>query len=149
MLQEMEQQLANVKKSTDERIMQEEQHIQETQEAWQEAIIRASEAEKRTRVLEKTVSSLQEQLHVDQIHRQLWAPDRSEAPAATVVNDTLTEEPAMQVVGNSSHDTPMEGPASDESNNDRRSNDDDTEMSEVNRMFDCYVYTSSSILGIV
>lgn len=124
MVQEMEQQLADMKRSADE-----------TQEAWQEAIARASEAEERARQFEKTVSVLQEQLHVDQIHRQLWAPDRSEAPAAQVVessnDDTLMEEPATQVVGNSSHDMSMED----------HPNDVDTEMNEVNRMFrQLYVY---------
>lgn len=128
----MEQRLADMKNSKDE-------CIQEAQEAWQGAITRASEAEERAMKLEKTVAILQEQLHVDQIHRQLWVPDQSKAPAGQVVQsssgDTLMEEPAGQVGGNSSHDTSMEEPASDERNSNRRSNDDDTDMSEVNIMF--------------
>jgi hypothetical protein len=127
MLQEAKQQLANIKISADER-------IQETQEACQAAIARASEAEERARELEKTVSSLQDQLHVDQVHRQLWPPHQSEGTVAQVVEnssgDALMEEPAVQGV-ETSHDTSM---ASHERNSNRHSNDDDTDMSEVNRI---------------
>lgn len=136
MLREREDQLADMKKTTDERIIQGEQYIQETQEAWQEATTRATEAEKRAIELEKTVSSLEEQLHVDRIHQQLWPPNRSEAPAAQVVesSDTLMEEPTAQVVGDSSHNTSM--------HNNRCSNND-TDMNEVNSCF-LTMYTSSS-----
>lgn len=121
----MEQQLANMKNSLDERIFQ---GIQETQEAWQEASARASEAEERARELEKTISNLEEQLHVDRIHQQLWPPSQPEARDTHVVQrpsgDTLMGGPATQVAGNSNHDTSMEEP----------DDDDDTEMREVNRI---------------
>jgi hypothetical protein len=130
MLQEMERRLADLKKSTDERISQGESFFQEAQESWQEAVARASEAECRERELEKTVSHLQEQLHVDQIHRQLWPPHQSEAPVTQVAQgssgDTLMDEPATQVVENSTPVTSMEEP------NER--NRDDTEMVEVNKI---------------
>lgn len=118
MLQEMERQLADMKKSADQQIMERDQCIQEAQDAWQEVTARASEAEKRARELENIVSSLQEQVHVDQIHQQLNSS-----------GDKSMEESATQVVGNSSHDTAMNEPVSDER---RRLNDDDTDMGEVN-----------------
>lgn len=139
MMQGMELQIADMEKSTNERLNQGRQYIEETQEAWQEAIMRASEAEKRTRELEKTVTLLQEQLHVNQIHQQLWAPHQSEPPAAQIVKSPSGDT----TMGNSSHDTSMEEPASDERNTNGNSNDVDvdTDMSEVNRMFRLqYVY---------
>jgi hypothetical protein len=107
----MEQQLTEMKTSTDERIAQGEQDYQTTQEAWQEAIARASEAERRAEEFEKALSHLREQQQVDEIHKQLW--------------------PAGQAAGNSSHDTSMEEPASNEGNGNKGSSDDDTEMDQV------------------
>lgn len=139
MLRGMEQQLANMKKAADEHINERERQIQETQEGWQEAITRASEAEGRARELQNTVSSLQEQLHINQVHQQLWRPDQPLAPdAQETVNsstdsDTLMKEPA-QVMNN---------PASEESNG-HIENDMDT----VNRLI-FSLYTSSILLGII
>jgi hypothetical protein len=126
----MERRLADMKKSTDERISQGEHHFHEAQDTWQEAITRACEAEQRARELEITVSHLQEQLHIDRIQQQLWPPHQSEAPVMQVAQgssgDTLMDEPATQVVGNSTPVTSMEVP------NGR--NIDDTEMDEVNKI---------------
>ena len=128
-LREIKQQLADTKKSTEERMIQGQQNLDETQEAWQEAVARASEAEERARKLEQTISNLQEQLQVNQIHQQLWPPHQPEPTVTQVVqnssSDTLMNAPAVQVAGNSSHDTTMEEPPL---------NNDDTEMSEVNRV---------------
>ena len=47
----------------------------------------------------------------------------------------IMEEPVVQAVGNSSHDTPMEELESDERNgNKRSSDDDDTEMCQVKNL---------------
>ena len=66
--------------------------IEETTEAWQSAIARASEAEKQNREFEKTVSSLQEQLHVTQVQQQLWAPERSEIPPKNSSTNPVNDE---------------------------------------------------------
>ena len=81
MQQGMEKQLADMKISMDERMIQAEQHVKQVEEAWQEAITRASQAEARARELEKTIAAWEEQEQVDRIHRQLWATDQSGAPA--------------------------------------------------------------------
>ena len=65
-LWEIKQQLADMKKSAEERMIQGQQNLDETQEAWQEAVARASDAEEQARKLEQTISNLQEQLQVNQ-----------------------------------------------------------------------------------
>lgn len=126
MLQEMEQQLADMKNSTDQRITQAEKYIQETQEAWQDAVTRASQAEKQAREFEKAVSSLQEQLQVDQVHQQLWVPERSNMPTTQVTEDLGAK------------------PINDESMDKECTRNDDTEMIEVNRIFNCHMYCIGS-----
>ena len=101
----MEQKIADINER-DQRI------IEETTEAWQSAVARASEAE-------KTVSSLQEQLHVQQ---QLWAPERPDIP--TMIPNPINDK-SMRI---------MEGIV----------NDDDEDM-EVNRIIVAIHSTSSSV----
>jgi hypothetical protein len=122
-----------------------EQQLADTRKSTEEAIARASEAEERAKNLEQTVAFFQEQLQIDQVHRKLWPPNQLETPVAQVVQtsspDTLMDEPAAQVAGNSTHDTPMvEEPASDEINSNNRSNDDDTDMNEVNKNNLTFIY---------
>ena len=69
----MEQQLADVKSSTDERIKQQEQFVHERQKGWQMAAQRATLAETRVRELKKTIARLQEQ-RVNETHHQPEAP---------------------------------------------------------------------------
>ena len=128
MIQGMERQLTKMKRSTDEHIAQGEQ---DSQEAWQEAIVQASSAEKWARELEKHLALLQEQQQIDQIHQQLF-PHQSEALVAHVgqssSGDMQMEEPAVQTVGNSSHDMSMEELESNERNGNKHSSDDDDDM---------------------
>ena len=152
-IQRMERQLTKMKRSTDECIAQGEQDYQETQEAWQEAIVQESNAEKQARELEKSLALLQEQQQIDQIHHQLF-PCQSEALVAHVgqssSGDMQMEEPTTQAVGNSSHDMSMEELESNERNGNKHSSDDDDdmEMGQVKSIFSHYLYTSSFILGI-
>ena len=124
-------------RSTDEHMAQGEQDYQETQEAWQEAIMQASDAEIWARELKKILALLQEQQQFDQIHHQLF-PCQSEALVAHVGQS-------------SSGDMQMGELESNERNGNKCSSDDDDddmEMGQVKSIFNRYLYTSSFILGI-
>lgn len=135
MQQGMEKQLADMKISMDERMIQAEQHVKQVEEAWQEAITRASQAEARARELEKTIAAWEEQEQVDRIHRQLWATDRSGAPVGDSNMEPPVEESAVSYIG--------------KGDSDKRSDDYDVDMNEVNRMFDCenVLYKLISLIG--
>ena len=72
-MQEMHQQMANMKSAMDEQLHQAQQGAQEAQEAWQDAVTRATTAEERARMLETEFSSFRDRQEVDvdqQLHRQ-------------------------------------------------------------------------------
>ena len=137
-----------------QRLSEAEKCIQTTTEAWQNAVTRASEAEKQAREFEKTVSSLREQLHVNKLHKQLWAPQRSDIPtlqiagnpSANLNSDESMENddadqvhkqlylPPTEAAGNSSADPTNDEPMESDHN--------DAEM-EVDRTFNCYTYYTS------
>lgn len=131
----MEKQLADMKISMDERMIQAEQHVKQVEEAWQEAITRASQAEARARELEKTIAAREEQEQVDRIHRQLWATDRSGASAGDSNMEPPVEESTVSYIG--------------KGDSDKRSDDYDVDMNEVNRMFDFenVLYKLISLIG--
>ena len=86
-MQAMHQQMADMKRTMDERLHQAEQGAQEAQEAWQDAVTHATMAEDRARGLEKLISSFQEPQRVDNIHQQLCGPNHSEAPNQQIIGN--------------------------------------------------------------
>jgi chromosome segregation ATPase len=83
--QEMEQQFADMKAFIEKQTVEAEQRVLEVQEAWQDANERASQAEARTRELEKVIMAREE------LQRQPWPPPRSGVPAEQVVGDSGVE----------------------------------------------------------
>jgi hypothetical protein len=143
MLQAMEEQ--------NRRLSEAEKYVQTTTEAWQNAVTRASEAEKQAREFEKTISSLREQLHVNKVHKQLWAPQRSDIPTLQIAGNPSAHDESMEnddadqvhkqlylplteAAGNSSTDPTNNEPMESDHN--------DAEM-EVDRTFNCYTYYTS------
>ena len=121
----MRQELAELKDSVhqrDQRISQVEEYSQTANDAWQGAVARASAAENQARQFETIISSLQEQLHDDQVHKQLTSPERSDIPTAQVAADPIDDHPMENF------------------------DDSDTEMNRVNRRFNCYIYFTSTFV---
>lgn len=123
--QTMQKQLADMKTSMGERIIQAGQYIQKIEKALEEANTRASQAEIQARELQKTVATWEEQAE-NNMNQQCYPP-------------------ASQAVGNSGVE-PVE--ESMESDGDRSLNDHDM---EVNRMFDCgnILYKLIFLIGTV
>ena len=68
-----------------------EEYSQTANDAWQGAVARASAAENQARQFETIISSLQEQLHADQVHKQLTSPERSDIPTAQGAADPIDD----------------------------------------------------------
>ena len=118
-MQAMHQQMADMKRTMDERLHQAEQGAQEAQEAWQDAVTRATMAEDRARGLEKAISSFQERKRVNNIHQQLCGPNHSEAPNQQIIAAPEEDDPMGEI-------TPDKGKSRE-----RHSNGDDATMEEV------------------
>ena len=133
MQQGMEQELANMKASADEHINQVEHYSQKIEEALQEAIARASEAEMRVRELENIRVAQEEQSWRNSIHQWLWTPDRSGVPVPQVMGNSNTE-PVQESNMDAVEELPMQS---------------DMDMNEVNRMFKCknVLYKLISLIG--
>ena len=113
----MEQQLAEVRSSTDERMKQAEQFVQDSQDGWQSADKRARQAEKRASELEKTIASFQKQQQVDRIDQL-----RPEAPPVGN-SSTPVDEQMEESIGGKSKES--------ERNGNGHLNDDDVDMDMI------------------